>query len=150
MITADLKDMKCKHVGQFVCGLLVLTLSMNVVQLSARDAERSEKRPIIDAAAVKSEVVVAPVITRRLVAVYRRDARRRKASGTVLVTAVVDEKERVAATRVNKTSGITSLDKSVVKSVKRWRFKPAKGVSVKAVSSSVTVPIRFELKATEE
>lgn len=56
----------------------------------------------------------------------------------------VDAKGRPARVRVSRSSGFADLDAAAVRAVRRWRFTPAT-VAGAAVSSSINVPVQFQL-----
>jgi protein TonB len=77
--------------------------------------------------------------------VYPWVARRRHYQGTVLLDVRVTAKGIVAEVKVARSSGYPVLDRSALKSVRRWRFEPARRGS-RPVETWVQVPVRFELK----
>lgn len=76
---------------------------------------------------------------------YPAVARRRNYQGTVLIDVLVDPNGRVADVKVAESCGYRMLDRSAVKSVRRWRFEPARRFG-HAVEMWVQVPIKFELR----
>jgi len=76
---------------------------------------------------------------------YPEIARRRGYEGTVRLEVVVLASGRVGKIRVRQSSGYEVLDHSALKTVKDWRFIPARfgGMPVK---STVIVPVTFKLK----
>ena len=77
--------------------------------------------------------------------VYPRAARRRNIEGTVMLDVRVTESGRVAEIKIARSSGHAVLDRSAVKAVTLWRFKPAIR-SGRAMETWVTVPVRFKLE----
>lgn len=77
--------------------------------------------------------------------VYPAAARRRGMQGVVLLGVAVTKEGHVEKIDVLQTSGFRVLDRSAVKSVKKWRFIPAR-MGEKNVSSQMEIPIRFILK----
>lgn len=77
--------------------------------------------------------------------VYPAAARRRGMQGIVLLGVAVTKEGYVDKIDVLQTSGFRVLDRSAVKSVKNWRFIPAR-MGEKNVSSQMEIPIRFILK----
>ncbi len=75
---------------------------------------------------------------------YPLVARRRGIEGVVLLRVTVGAQGNVLEIKVERSSGHDSLDDSARKSVKKWRFVPARRNGV-AVQASVTVPVRFRL-----
>jgi protein TonB len=76
---------------------------------------------------------------------YPEVARRRGYEGTVRLKVEVLTSGKVGKIWVKKSSGYEILDRSALKTVKDWRFIPARfgGIPVK---STVIVPITFTLK----
>lgn len=77
---------------------------------------------------------------------YPEAARRAGVTGTVLLLVQVRADGSVRGVSVRTSSGTTSLDRSALTAVRRWRFEPAREDGV-AVDSEVEVPIRFALQA---
>lgn len=75
---------------------------------------------------------------------YPELARKRGQEGLVRVRVEIDEGGNLLSVGVAESSGYKLLDDAAVKTVKRWRFKPATrdGVPVRGI---VTVPIEFRL-----
>ena len=94
----------------------------------------------------------APVI-RKAKPLYRRNpppryprlARKRKYQGVVILEVFVNQEGSVADIKVFKSSGYAILDKSALKSVKKWKFEPGKHGD-KKVGMWVRTPVRFQLK----
>ncbi|MGW8187203.1 MAG: TonB family protein [Desulfobacterales bacterium] len=76
---------------------------------------------------------------------YPTRARRKGYEGTVMLEVLVNRNGRVDDLRVLASSGYEILDRSAVKSVKTWSFKPAKKGN-ETVDMWVKVPVRFKLK----
>ncbi len=72
-------------------------------------------------------------------------ARQRHWEGVVWLLVDVSHKGRVTALNVAESSGYGVLDKSALKSVRRWQFVPAQRLGV-AVDSQVRVPVEFRLQ----
>jgi protein TonB len=77
--------------------------------------------------------------------VYPWVARRRHYQGTVLLDVRVTAQGIVAEVKVARSSGYPVLDRSALKSVRRWRFEPARRGS-RPIETWVQVPVRFELE----
>ena len=75
---------------------------------------------------------------------YPRSARQRGWQGVVELLVMVDKHGRVVTVDIHKSSGFKLLDRSAVKTVKNWRFSPAKSGN-KPVDSEVVVPVKFNL-----
>ncbi len=76
---------------------------------------------------------------------YPRLARRRGHQGRVIIRALVSSSGHVTQATVKQSSGYDSLDKAALKSVKRWRFRPAQRRG-EPVSATLDVPIVFQLE----
>jgi protein TonB len=76
---------------------------------------------------------------------YPRRARRRGYEGMVLLEVLVNKKGKVDDLRILSSSGYDILDRSAVKSVKTWSFKPARK-GKETIEMWVKVPVRFQLK----
>lgn len=77
--------------------------------------------------------------------VYPAAARRRGMQGVVLLGVAVTKEGYVDKINVLQTSGFRVLDRSAVKSVKSWRFIPAR-MGEENIASQMEIPIRFILK----
>ncbi len=75
---------------------------------------------------------------------YPRMARRRGLEGTVTLAVTVLKDGSVNKVRLHKSSGHTLLDKSALKTVKRWRFSPGTK-NGRPATMEVLVPVRFNL-----
>lgn len=76
---------------------------------------------------------------------YPRQAREKGWEGLVVLHVTVDVSGRPVDIEKETSSGYEILDESALKTVRSWRFLPARLAGV-AVRSSVRVPIRFELE----
>lgn len=76
---------------------------------------------------------------------YPAAARRRGLEGIVLLEVLVDPAGRPAEVRVVQSSGHELLDHSALKSVGKWRFRPATRAG-RPQQMWVQVPVRFRLQ----
>ena len=76
---------------------------------------------------------------------YPRRARRRGYEGTVILEVLVNRAGKVEDLRVASSSGYAELDRSAMKSVKKWLFEPG-SIGGRKVAMRVRVPVRFELR----
>jgi protein TonB len=76
--------------------------------------------------------------------VYPRLAREKGWEGLVVLRITVDPSGRPVEVEKESGSGYEILDESAIKTVKTWRFLPAR-LGGLAVRSTVRVPVRFEL-----
>ncbi len=94
----------------------------------------------------------APVI-RKAKPIYRRNpppryprlARKRKYQGVVILDVFVNQDGGVGDIKVFKSSGYSILDKSALRSVRKWDFEPGKRGD-KKVGMWVRTPVRFQLE----
>jgi protein TonB len=75
---------------------------------------------------------------------YPDRARREGREGQVLLRVLVDEEGRSKLVEVNRSSGSTALDQAAAKTIKRWRFSPAR-FGDRPVETWVRIPIDFRL-----
>lgn len=75
---------------------------------------------------------------------YPALATRRRWQGEVLLRALVDAQGDVTRVEVESSSGHDILDQAALKTVRRWKFHPARD-GEQNVSGEVCLPIRFEL-----
>ena len=76
---------------------------------------------------------------------YPREARDNGWEGRVLLLVRVAADGRTAGVSISRSSGFGVLDDSALRTVRRWRFRPATRGGV-AVPASVLIPIRFRLR----
>lgn len=70
------------------------------------------------------------------------EAKKTGLTGTVLLLVEVDEEGRPASVCIQRTSGYELLDAAALRTVRGWRFDPAR-LDGQAVSSRAEVPVRF-------
>ena len=75
---------------------------------------------------------------------YPEAAKRRGVEGTVILSVAVDKTGVANLVEIEKSSGSRILDETAIKTVKRWKFKPATFAGV-PVDSTAEVPITFRL-----
>jgi protein TonB len=75
---------------------------------------------------------------------YPEVARRRGLAGTVVLEVAVRADGRVNEVILKESSGYRSLDRSAIRTVRRWLFKPATSTGF-PIASRVEVPIDFNL-----
>lgn len=88
---------------------------------------------------------VNPDYLRNPAPAYPHRARQKGWEGLVLLKVLVNTSGHPVDIAVEKTSGHSILDDAAVKSVKGWKFFPARLGNV-AVESTVEVPVRFQLE----
>lgn len=76
---------------------------------------------------------------------YPPGARRRNQQGRVLLRVRVSARGRALSVRVSRSSGYKLLDSAALRTVRRWRFRPAMK-NGKPVPATVIVPITFRLR----
>lgn len=75
---------------------------------------------------------------------YPERARRKGWEGIVLLRVLVDQEGKSKWVEISRSSGFETLDQAAVKTVKGWRFYPARS-GAKALESWVRIPIVFRL-----
>ena len=100
-------------------------------------AAGAERQPAVQASVPRYDLNPPPH--------YPRVAKRRKYTGIVTLDVWVTAAGRVAQVRIADSSGYAILDKSAAKSVKDWKFTPARRRGL-PVGMWVQVPVRFELR----
>jgi protein TonB len=91
-------------------------------------------------------IPVPPILVKREVPVYPREARRRQVEGVVVIEAVVDREGRVEADSIAVRESVALLDAAAVEAVGRWRFRPGRDRDGAAVRVLLEIPIRFVLR----
>lgn len=76
---------------------------------------------------------------------YPASARRRGQEGRVILRVVVLPGGGAGEVVLEKSSGVESLDRAALETVRRWRFSPARR-NGRPIAATVQVPIRFALK----
>jgi protein TonB len=77
--------------------------------------------------------------------VYPADAFASRQEGWVLLNVQVNERGLVDDVSVATSSGVPSLDEAAMRTVRNWRFEPARRGNT-PVAAAVTVPIRFSIE----
>jgi protein TonB len=88
---------------------------------------------------------VPPAVLTRVPPVYPTDARESGVEGAVVLLAIVAEDGRVEEP-IRVARSIPALDGAAIAALHRWRFRPGRDASGRAVRAEVEVPIRFELR----
>jgi TonB family protein len=76
---------------------------------------------------------------------YPESSRLAGEQGVVLVRVDVATSGNVNRVLLGRSSGYPALDRAAVEAVKGWKFHPASAAGI-AMTSEVTVPVRFELR----
>ncbi|MCV6636165.1 MAG: energy transducer TonB [Thiotrichaceae bacterium] len=76
---------------------------------------------------------------------YPRASKRRGEEGKVLLKVRVSAQGKPIKIQLHRSSGFKKLDKAAQKTVKRWRFVPAKQGNT-PIAAWVIVPIEFNLR----
>ena len=76
---------------------------------------------------------------------YPHLARKRGQEGIVQVQCEIDANGKILKIGILKSSGFKLLDEEALKTVTKWKFKPAKKNEI-AVPGSIIVPVHFKLK----
>jgi periplasmic protein TonB len=77
---------------------------------------------------------------------YPRRARQLGFEGTVVLNVMINQKGGVEDVKIAVSSGYSLLDQSALRSVKAWRFKPARRGD-QPVAAWVQVPVRYTLES---
>ena len=75
---------------------------------------------------------------------YQRKSRMNKEQGVALLLIDISADGKPIKLTLKKSSGFRRLDRSALKSVKDWKFKPARLAGI-AVQSTVLVPVKYVL-----
>ena len=102
---------------------------------AAEAPAQAENRPI-DLAAAYRENPLPP---------YPSAARRFGWEGVVMLSVVVDAQGKPIRVEIEESSGRSVLDRTALRAVRQWRFRPAT-VDGRARQSTVRVPIQFRLE----
>jgi protein TonB len=76
---------------------------------------------------------------------YPEEARKAGLEGKLLIQASVDAKGDVTGVKLLAGSGHAVLDESALRTVEKWKFKPARLAGI-AIATEINVPIVFRLK----
>jgi protein TonB len=88
---------------------------------------------------------IPPAVLTRVPPVYPPGARESGVEGAVVLLAIVAEDGRIE-TPVRVARSIPALDGAAIAALERWRFRPGRDASGRAIRAQVEVPIRFELR----
>jgi len=77
--------------------------------------------------------------------VYPENLRERDIEGKVILKVLIDKEGRVQEIQIFESSGYNMFDQIAVKSVRQWRFKPARKEN-RQRESQVLIPINFQIK----
>jgi protein TonB len=77
---------------------------------------------------------------------YPSAARKSGAEGTAYVTVSLDARGRVQSSSISRSSGHSSLDHEALRTVKRWKFRPALSINGQPTRSQARVPVVFKLR----
>ncbi len=80
---------------------------------------------------------------------YPEQARKMGQQGLVLLSVSVSQNGRPMDIRLTQSSGFPLLDEAALRTVKKWKFEPARLGSLR-IESRVEIPIRFELKGQKK
>ncbi len=120
------------------------------------EIQKIKERPKIEL--IKKAVYIPPVkgaVTQTKPAylknpapVYPNRAREQGWKGVVILKVLVSEKGQVEQIEIHKSSGYIILDESALKTIKTWRFLPAR-MGAMSFSSWIKIPVRFVLTEKE-
>jgi TonB family protein len=103
------------------------------------------KASIIPKVGTRAITLARPRYDRNPKPPYPRVARRRGYEGVVLLKVEILPNGRVGEIQVKRSSGHPMLDRSALKTVRKWRFIPAKRAG-EPIRIWAEVPIKFDLK----
>ncbi len=92
-----------------------------------------------------AETLAKPHYLKNPSPIYPESARRLGQEGLVVLMVSVSREGYPDSVGIKQSSGYVLLDEAAVKSVKRWKFQPAK-IGTLPIESKVEVPIRFQLE----
>jgi protein TonB len=127
-------------------------LEQEPVQIPSEATETITPVALVTSVVPRTKAPPAPVI-RKAKPIYRRNpppryphlARKRKYQGVVILDVFVNQDGGVGDIKVFKSSGYSILDKSALRSVRKWDFEPGKR-GEKKVGMWVRTPVRFQLE----
>jgi len=102
------------------------------------------KKPLASPLEKGSLVEMENVYLKNPVPVYPSLARERGWQGLVTLEAAVDGEGRPASVEIFRSSGHSILDEAALKTVRKWRFLPARAGQI-FFPSRIKIPIRFLL-----
>ena len=108
------------------------------------EEETEIKKSMINPPNQGAKVEAQPDYLKNPAPLYPRLARQRGWEGIVLLKVFVQKDGLPIEVKIEKSSGHTILDQSAVRTIKEWKFLPAR-VSNMAFSSWVQIPVRFLL-----
>lgn len=122
------------------------------VRVPQETLEKSAGRALEKKQALQTRAPAAPMIhkakplfRRNPPPRYPRLARKRKYQGVVILEVFVNQEGSVGDIKVFKSSGYAILDKTAMKTVKKWEFEPGKRGD-ENVGMWVRTPVRFQLE----
>ncbi len=118
-----------------------ILLKKKVTQKSSEEKSQKDVEPNVSQGAMAD---AKPLTNLNKPPIYPYRARVRGYEGKVTLKVMVDSNGRVVDIVQLEGSGYSILDQAAQKAIKKWQFLPAKFLGV-AVSSSVNIPVRFEL-----
>jgi protein TonB len=86
-----------------------------------------------------------PIYLRNPPPTYPQVARRQGWEGVALLRVEINSRGRVESVELVQSTGHTILDDAALQAIRRWQFAPARFAG-QAVSATVEIPIRFELR----
>jgi len=102
-------------------------------------------RSISDQMEVSEQIITKPVFAAQPKPPrYPAVARKRGQEGTVWLDIWLDEKGNKSKLEVTQSSGLALLDKSALKAVSEWKFKPYERNGIR-IASRVRIPVVFSL-----
>ncbi len=113
--------------------------------LPKKDPADSDAKPVMPKQYTESglPIIENPGYLSKVKPLYPRRAQQRKQEGRVILDATVDTSGLVRSIKVFRSSGYKALDRSALRAVKQWRFKPLGKQSSQLVV--MRIPVNFQL-----
>jgi len=92
------------------------------------------------------EVASPPSITSQILPTYPPLARAHGMEGRVVLELIVDREGHVESDSIRAKQSLPVFDQAAIEAVRKWRFRPGRDASGRAVRVILEVPIRFQLR----
>ncbi len=128
------------------CGSTKLSKQNPIIETASNNSDQSKKYMFENTAGGEEP----PYVIRKAPLEYPRFARSNRIEGIVILQVEIFADGTIGRVEVNQSvmSGQCMLSEAAVKSVKKWKFSPAKHKG-KPVNCWTTIPIGFKLKKYE-
>ncbi len=126
------------------CPLFLSVLPLFVVSISFAQTEDTSEQEQPTTAVTLSEVDQAPLVMSTVDPLYPSVAKREGIQGKVTLWFIVTKEGKVVAPMVVKAEPPGVFNKSALKAILQWRFKPA-FKDGNAVDATMVLPMKFEI-----